>query len=204
MEDRFSKIFEYLLKVEGGYSNDKYDSGGKTKYGIIEKEARVYGYKGDMRDLDLPFARNVYDKKYYHGNRLNEVNDDRIALSICDWIVNSGTWGAKKAQQALNIINGSDLATDGKIGNKEYKDGKEVSVENKVPTRGYANGVYYVDSKPANWWYDDGEAWYFFQNGNKLTGYGKDNAGTHYFVNGKYANWWYNDGKDWYFFQKRK
>ena len=78
------------------------------------------------------------------------------------------------------------------------------SVENKVPTRGYANGVYYVDSKPANWWYDDGQAWYFFQNGRKLTGYGKDNAGTHYFVNGKYANWWYNDGKDWYFFQNGK
>ena len=75
---------------------------------------------------------------------------------------------------------------NGKIGNKEYKDGKEISVENKVPTRGYANGVYYVDSKPANWWYDDGEAWYFFQNGKKLTGYGKDNAGTHYFENGKY------------------
>ena len=77
---------------------------------------------------------------------------------------------------------------NGKVGNKEYRDGKEVSKENKVPTRGYANGVYYVDSKPANWWYDDGEAWYFFQNGKKLTGYGKDNAGTHYFVNGKYAN----------------
>ena len=76
---------------------------------------------------------------------------------------------------------------NGKIGNKEYRDGKEVSVENKVPTRGYANGVYYVDSKPANWWYDDGQAWYFFQNGRKLTGYGKDNAGLHYFVNGKYA-----------------
>ena len=75
---------------------------------------------------------------------------------------------------------------NGKIGNKEYRDGKEVSVENKVPTRGYANGVYYVDSKPANWWYDDGKDWYFFQNGRKLTGYGKDNAGTHYFVNGKY------------------
>ena len=75
---------------------------------------------------------------------------------------------------------------NGKIGNKEYRDGKEISVENKVPTRGYANGVYYVDSKPANWWYDDGKDWYFFQNGRKLTGYGKDNAGTHYFVNGKY------------------
>ena len=93
---------------------------------------------------------------------------------------------------------------NGKIGNKEYKDGKEVSVENKVPTRGYVNGVYYVDSKPANWWYDDGQAWYFFQNGKKLTGYGKDNAGMHYFYNGKYANWWYNDGTNWYFFQNGK
>ena len=116
--DRFQKIFDYLLKVEGGYSDDKYDSGGKTKYGIIEVEARKYGYKGHMRDMPIEIARDIYDKKYYHGNRLNEVVNDKIALSICDWIVNSGTWGAKKAQQALNIINGSDLATDGKIGNK--------------------------------------------------------------------------------------
>ena len=90
---------------------------------------------------------------------------------------------------------------NGKIGNKEYRDGKEISVENKVPIRGYVNGVYYVDAKPANWWYDDGTNWYFFQNGKKLTGYGKDSAGTHYFANGEYANWWYNDGQDWYFFQ---
>lgn len=26
--DRFDKIFDYLLKVEGGYSNDKHDVGG--------------------------------------------------------------------------------------------------------------------------------------------------------------------------------
>ena len=93
---------------------------------------------------------------------------------------------------------------NGKIGNKDYKDGKEVSVENKVPIRGYADGVYYVDSKPANWWYDDGQAWYFFQNGKKFTGYGKDNAGVRYFANGKAANWWYDDGQAWYFFQNGK
>lgn len=116
--ERFQKIFDYLLKVEGGYSNDKYDSGGKTKYGIIEVEARKYGYKGHMRDMPIEVARNIYDKKYYHGNRLNEVVNDKIALSICDWIVNSGTWGAKKAQQAINIIQGRQaLTVDGKIGN---------------------------------------------------------------------------------------
>ena len=98
--------------------------------------------------------------------------------------------------------------------------------EKKVPTRGYVNGVYYADGKPANWWYDDGTDWFFFQNGKKFTGYGKDNAGAHNFVNGKYAeekkaptrgyvngvyyadgkpaNWWYDDGTDWYFFQNGK
>ena len=98
--------------------------------------------------------------------------------------------------------------------------------EKKVPTRGYVNGVYYADGKPANWWYDDGTDWFFFQNGKKFTGYGKDNAGAHNFVNGKYAeekkvpttgyvngvyyadgkpaNWWYDDGTDWFFFQNGK
>lgn len=118
MEDRFEKIFKYLLKVEGGYSNDKYDSGGKTKYGIIEKEARAYGYKGDMRDMPLRIAEDIYYKKYFKKNRLDEVVDDKISLSVCDWIVNSGSWGAKKAQQALNTINNSNLAVDGKIGNQ--------------------------------------------------------------------------------------
>ena len=42
MDDRFEKIFDYLLKVEGGYSDDKNDKGGKTKYGIIEEEARDF------------------------------------------------------------------------------------------------------------------------------------------------------------------
>lgn len=115
--DRFEKIFDYLLKVEGGYSDDEYDSGGKTKYGITEVEARKYGYKGHMRDMPLEIAKDIYYKKYFKGNRLDEVVSDKISLSICDWIVNSGSWGAKKAQQALNIINGSNLSVDGKIGN---------------------------------------------------------------------------------------
>lgn len=115
--DRFQKIFDYLLKVEGEYSDDKYDSGGKTKYGIIEVEARKYGYRGHMKEMPLEIAKDIYYKKYFKGNRLDGVENDKISLSICDWIVNSGTWGAKKAQQALNIINSSNLVVDGKIGN---------------------------------------------------------------------------------------
>ena len=115
MIDRFEKIFEYLLKVEGGYSNDKHDKGGETTWGIIESEARKHGYKGDMRDFPKEMAKDIYRKDYYDKNRLNEVKDDRVALSICDFIVNSGTWGAKKVQQVLNRL-GFNLAVDGRIG----------------------------------------------------------------------------------------
>ena len=79
-----------------------------------------------------------------------------------------------------------------------------------------SNGTYYINGKLANWWYDDGKDWYFFQNGKKHTGEGKDNSGKRHFTNGKYANgyqkdtyyvngkladWWLDDGQDWYFFK---
>ena len=82
-----------------------------------------------------------------------------------------------------------------------------------------SNGTYYVNGKLANWWYDDGKDWYFFQNGKKHTGEGKDNSGKRHFTNGKYTNgyqkdtyyvngkladWWLDDGQDWYFFKNGK
>ena len=115
--NRFEKIFDYLLKVEGGYSNDKHDKGGKTKYGITEEDARDFGYKGDMQDLTKDFAKNIYLKKYYLGNKLDKVVNDKVALSVCDFIVNGGVWGAKKAQAALNEL-GFDLRVDGILGEK--------------------------------------------------------------------------------------
>ena len=116
--DRFERIFDYLLRVEGGYTNDKNDKGGKTKYGIIEEEARDFGYKGDMQDLTIDFAKNIYLKKYYLGNKLDKVVNDKVALSICDWAVNSGRNGTKNAQIAINQLTNANLDVDGIIGNK--------------------------------------------------------------------------------------
>ena len=78
---------------------------------------------------------------------------------------------------------------NGKYGTGEY-DGK-VYIEGKEITpikNGYKNGFFFVDSKLANWWHDDGKDWYFFKNGKKYTGVANDSAGTHRFVNGKYDN----------------
>ena len=175
--------------VNGKYANGKignkeYRDGKEIS---VENKVPTRGYLNGVYYVDSKPANWWYDDGeawyfFQNGKKLTGYGKD-----------NAGTH---------YFVNGK--YANGKIGNKEYRDGKEISVENRVPTRGYLNGVYYVDSEPANWWYDDGEDWYFFQNGKKLTGYGKDNAGTHYFVNGKYANWWYNDGQDWYFFQNGK
>ena len=119
--DVFDKIFEYILMVEGGYSNDKADKGGKTKYGIIEVEARKYGYKGDMKDLTKDIAEDIYKNKYYLSNNLDKIKDKRVALSIADWTINSGNWGTKKAQQTVNILKGDILVVDGILGEKSIQ-----------------------------------------------------------------------------------
>ena len=141
--DRFEKIFDYLLKVEGGYSDDKHDKGGKTKYGIIEEEAREFGYKGDMQDLTMDFAKNIYLKKYYLGNKLDKVVNDKVALSICDWTVNSGKNGIKNAQIAINQLTNANLDVDGIIGNKTLEALNAVDSEKFLEVYHSLQRIYY-------------------------------------------------------------
>ena len=124
--DRFEKIFDYLLKVEGGYSNDKHDKGGETTWGVTKEEARKNGYNGSMKYLTQDFAKRILEKDYYLKNCLNEVRNDKGALSICDWSFNSGKWATKKAQVTLNRYFGYNLVVDGIFGSKTIKALNEV------------------------------------------------------------------------------
>ena len=108
-----------------------------------------------------------------------------------------------------------------------FKDGKKLTgegtdangkhqFENGKYIKGYKSGIFYKDGNICSWWADDGDDWFFFKDGKKLTGVGKDNNGEHLFEKGKYvkgykdnkfyddgklANWWYDDGDDWYYFK---
>jgi len=141
--DRFERIFDYLLRVEGGYTDDKHDKGRKTKYGIIEEEAREFGYKGDMQDLTIDFAKNIYLKKYYLGNKLDKVANDKVALSICDWAVNSGKNGIKNAQIAINQLTNANLDTDGIIGSKTLEALNAVDSEKFLEVYHSLQRIYY-------------------------------------------------------------
>ena len=141
--DRFEKIFDYLLKVEGGYSNDKNDKGGETTWGITKEEAREFGYKGNMQDLTKDFAKNIYLKKYYLGNKLDKVINDKVALSICDWAVNSGRNGTKNAQIAINQLTNANLDVDGIIGNKTLEALNSVDPEKFLEVYHNLQRIYY-------------------------------------------------------------
>ena len=119
---------------------------------------------------DYVHAAEYKGETFYHNNQ------------PANWWYNDGTgW--------YFFQNGKKFTGYGKdnAGTHYFVNGK-YGEEKKVPTTGYVNGVYYVNGKVADWWYDDGTDWFFFQNGKKFTGYGKDNAGDHHFVNGKYEN----------------
>ena len=116
--DRFKKFLDYIFEVEGGYTNDENDRGGATNFGITHYDAKKYlGYTGDMQDFKKSDAEKIYEKVYYRGNHIDKITDDRVALSIFDWAVNSGGKGIKKAQIVANKF-GANLIIDGIIGNK--------------------------------------------------------------------------------------
>lgn len=126
-------LFKYIYCVEGYYMNHPNDPGGATMYGITEREARKWGYKGRMQDLPKELSLRIYLHDYWEKWQLKKINHFGKALCIFDFIVNSGTRGIKIAQKCVNrayqernVVPGnkeelsklSPIAEDGVIGPK--------------------------------------------------------------------------------------
>lgn len=150
-------ILEKVIRVEGGYVNDKCDSGGETMWGITEKIARANGYSGEMCKMPVEFARDVYAKQYWGGvcgDALLEVSAG-LACEVVDTAVNCGVFRAVNIlQKALNALNCNelhygDLVCDGIMGGrtlnalKAYADNRDVSV--LVKACNCLQGAFYID-----------------------------------------------------------
>jgi len=115
----FDKAFEDTIVIEGGYVDDPIDRGGKTKYGITEKTARVYGYQGKMIDLSLKIAKDIYKKQYWDTLRLDEINSDKMKRLMFDASINHGQSRAVLfAQRAYNTLSDNTIISDGIIGSQ--------------------------------------------------------------------------------------
>jgi len=61
MKKDFEKALKFVLKWEGGYSNDPNDPGGETKYGISK---RSYPHE-DIKNMTLERAKEIYYQNYW-------------------------------------------------------------------------------------------------------------------------------------------
>lgn len=122
----FSYVLAHTLESEGLFSDDAADSGGATMYGITESVARKNGYDGDMRDLPLEKAKEIYHREYWVKPGFDRVaeHDVELAQELFDAGVNVGTGLASKwLQRSLSVLNSQEkhydnLVQDGRIGPK--------------------------------------------------------------------------------------
>jgi len=114
MVGNFDKAFELVLLFEGGYSNDRNDSGGETKFGISK---RAYPSE-NIADLTEDRAKEIYLADYWQKSRCSDLPYP-IDLIHFDAAVNCGV---KKAnillQISINERRDNMIKVDGTIGNQ--------------------------------------------------------------------------------------
>lgn len=115
MTASFDIALPYVLRHEGGWSDDPVDPGGATNYGITLETARRHGIldKAELRAITPEKVAAIYLKDYW---RFDLVDDQRVATKLFDMAVNMGPPRAVRlCQMALNDI-GASLQVDGQWG----------------------------------------------------------------------------------------
>ena len=97
----FQKAIKYLFKLEGGYSNNKYDKGGETNYGITQKTYSAYLKKQNIqnktvRTITKEEATKIYYEEYWLLSGANKITDFKLAYLLFDSSVNHGVSCSKR------------------------------------------------------------------------------------------------------------
>ena len=118
---KFDSVIDYSFGFEGGYSNNKYDRGGKTNYGITKvfmeqyKNALPNGKLIPIEELTREDALRLYFAMW-NNKKLGYIRDKNLAFVLNDYMINSNEWKvAQRVQRILNS-NGENLKTDGIFG----------------------------------------------------------------------------------------
>lgn len=130
------EIIKDKTGVEGGYVEHPDDLGRGTKHGItvetMEEWRQLwpkYNFKGDIRDLPIEMAYEIYDLGWWQRLHLDKVIvlSDSLAERLFDFGINAGRGNAVRSlQRILNVMNKQgklwvDLDPDGKFGDTTYR-----------------------------------------------------------------------------------
>ena len=86
--ERSRTFSRQMESEEGGYSDNKHDKGGKTKFGVTQISLDHYfktvknpmtGMPKDIKDITKEQADEIYYRNYYVTNSLNKIKDPKLA-----------------------------------------------------------------------------------------------------------------------------
>lgn len=132
----------WVLRHEGGWSDDPDDPGGATNKGITLATAQRHGIAtaDDLRQITDEKVAEIYRADYW---RFDGVDDQRVATKIFDLAVNVGLATAVHlVQDALNTL-GAGLAEDGRWGPKTEASVNAVEPGRFIQLLSYEAAEYY-------------------------------------------------------------
>ena len=116
MVDRgaYETAVAFVLRLEGGYSNNPIDPGGEAKFGISKRRYP----RLNIRELTQEQATEIYRRDFWDMNRCGEFAYVPLAAHYFSACVNVGpTVAAKALQRATNAMGGC-LTVDGIAGSR--------------------------------------------------------------------------------------
>ena len=108
------KLFPFILRWEGGFVNDPDDLGGATNKGVTLETWRRVGY--DMTGdgvIDVDDLRRITDDDvlnrvliphYWNRWHADQIQSQKVANILVDWVWGSGVHGIKIPQRALHVV----------------------------------------------------------------------------------------------------
>ena len=97
MMNDFDKALKFVLKWEGGYSNDPQDPGGETNFGISKRSYPEL----DISKLTFKQAKEIYYQNYWLKTGCNELPYP-FNIVVFDTAVNMGR---RRALEFLDVYN---------------------------------------------------------------------------------------------------
>lgn len=117
------QIADAIIAREGGFVNDRDDSGGATNLGVTIGTMKALGIDltgdgkvtvADVKALTRAQASDIYVKHYFEKPRIAEL-PEALHATVFDMQVNAGSNAVKILQRLLTTI-GFTCAVDGAIG----------------------------------------------------------------------------------------
>lgn len=126
---KFEVAIHSVLEHEGYYSNDKFDPGGATKYGIslrflkgIKEDINLDGEVNieDIRALSVERAMELYKEHWWDKYRYSQIDNQELATKIFDLAINMGARQAHKLIQRACRATNNQIKDDGYLGEKSF------------------------------------------------------------------------------------